>query len=69
MLCDSKSLVSEILAICNFYNFCVSQLAISTSAGFAACQTRDDAAHLCFEQAQPKMYHSPKVDDGVDVFF
>ena len=22
-----------------------------------------------FEQAQPKMYHSPKVDDGVDVFF
>ena len=25
--------------------------------------------HLCFEQAQPKMYHSPKVDDGVDVFF
>ena len=26
-------------------------------------------AHLCFEQAQPKMYHSPKVDDGVDVFF
>ena len=27
------------------------------------------ATHLCFEQAQPKMYHSPKVDDGVDVFF
>ena len=26
-------------------------------------------SHLCFEQAQPKMYHSPKVDDGVDVFF
>ena len=26
------------------------------------------ALHLCFEQAQPKMYHSPKVDDGVDVF-
>ena len=25
--------------------------------------------HLCFEQAQPKMYHSPKVDDEVDVFF
>ena len=25
--------------------------------------------HLCFEQAQPNMYHSPKVDDGVDVFF
>ena len=25
--------------------------------------------HLCFEQAQPKMYHSPKVDDRVDVFF
>ena len=28
-----------------------------------------DTQHLCFEQAQPKMYHSPKVDDGVDVFF
>ena len=27
------------------------------------------ASHLCFEQAQPKMYHSPKVDNGVDVFF
>ena len=25
--------------------------------------------HLCFKQAQPKMYHSPKVDDGVDIFF
>ena len=24
--------------------------------------------HLCFKQAQPKMYHSPKVDDGVDIF-
>ena len=27
------------------------------------------AAHLCFKQAQPKMCHSPKVDDGVDIFF
>ena len=25
--------------------------------------------HLCFKQAQPKMCHSPKVDDGVDIFF
>ena len=25
--------------------------------------------NLCFEQAQPKMCHSPKVDDGVDIFF
>ena len=26
------------------------------------------SAHLCFKQAQPKMCHSPKVDDGVDIF-
>ena len=25
--------------------------------------------HLCFKQAQPKMCHSPKVDEGVDHFF
>ena len=25
--------------------------------------------HLCFKQAQPKMCHSPKVDDGVYIFF
>ena len=25
--------------------------------------------HLCFKQAQPKMCHSSKVDDGVDKFF
>ena len=25
--------------------------------------------HLCFKQAQLKMCHSPKVDDGVDIFF
>ena len=25
--------------------------------------------HLCFMQAQPKMCHSPKVDEGVDHFF
>ena len=24
--------------------------------------------HLCFKQAQPKMGHSPKVDDGVHIF-
>ena len=24
--------------------------------------------NLCFEQAQPKKFHCPKVDDGVDVF-
>ena len=24
--------------------------------------------HLCFKQAQPKMCHSPKVDDGVDIY-
>ena len=24
--------------------------------------------HLCFKQAQPKMCHSPKVDDGVEFF-
>ena len=24
-----------------------------------------DTPHLCFKQAQPKMCHSPKVDDGV----
>ena len=23
-------------------------------------------AHLCFKQAQPKMCHCPKVDDGVE---
>ena len=23
--------------------------------------------HLCFKQAQPKMCHSPKVDNGVEV--
>ena len=23
--------------------------------------------HLCFKQAQPKMCHSPKVDDRVDI--
>ena len=26
-------------------------------------------AHLCFKQAQLKMCHSPKVDDGLDNFF
>ena len=26
------------------------------------------SGHLCFTQAQPKMCHSPKVDDGVDIF-
>ena len=26
------------------------------------------AVHLCFKQAQPKICHSPKVDDGVDIF-
>ena len=25
--------------------------------------------HMCFKQAQPKICHSPKVDDGVDIFF
>ena len=25
-----------------------------------------DGRHLCFKQAQPKMCHSPKVDDGVE---
>ena len=25
--------------------------------------------HLCFKQAQPKICHSPKVDDGVEIFF
>ena len=24
--------------------------------------------HSCFKQAQPKMCHSPKVEDGVDIF-
>ena len=24
--------------------------------------------HLCFKQAQPKMCHSPKVDEGVDIY-
>ena len=28
----------------------------------------EGTCHLCFEQAQPKMYHSPKVHDEVDVF-
>ena len=32
------------------------------------CNSMTDS-HLCFKQAQPKMYHSPKVDDGVDIFF
>ena len=27
------------------------------------------AVHLCFKQAQPKMCHSPKVDDGVDILY
>ena len=26
------------------------------------------AVHLCFKQAQPKMCHSPKVDDRVEIF-
>ena len=25
--------------------------------------------HLCFKQAQPKMCHSPLVDDGVEIYF
>ena len=25
-------------------------------------------AHLCFKQAQPKMCHSPKVNDRIDFF-
>ena len=25
-----------------------------------------NVVHLCFKQAQPKMCHSPKVDDGVE---
>ena len=24
---------------------------------------------MCFKQAQPKMCHSPKIEDGVDIFF
>ena len=39
------------------------------SHGFSLTQRLSVETHLCFEQAQPKMYHSPKVDDGVDVFF
>jgi hypothetical protein len=27
------------------------------------------AGHLCFKQAQPKMCHSPKVDDRVELLF
>ena len=27
------------------------------------------APHLCFKHARPKMCHSPKVDDGVEIFF
>ena len=26
-------------------------------------------AHLCFKQAKPKMCHSPKVEDGVEINF
>ena len=25
-----------------------------------------DRGHLCFEKAQPKMFHSPKVENGVE---
>ena len=35
---------------------------------FFSSSLNNIALHLCFEQAQPKMYHSPKVDEGVDVF-
>ena len=31
--------------------------------------SKNNTGHLCFKQAQPKMCHSPKVDDGVDIFF
>ena len=27
------------------------------------------AVHLRFKHAQPKMCHSPKVDDGVEIYF
>ena len=34
------------------------------------CQGNPDyVTHLCFKQAQPKMCHSPKVDDRVNIFF
>ena len=28
-----------------------------------------EVPHLCFKQAQPKMCHSPKVDDRVEFYF
>ena len=41
----------------------------AASPGAEQESCRGKGQHLCFEQAQPKMYHSPKVDDGVDAFF
>ena len=38
----------------------------------AVCKTlwyNVSRSHLCFKQAQLKIYHSPKIDDGVDIFF
>ena len=28
-----------------------------------------EIGHLCLKQAQPKMFYSPKVDDGVEICF
>ena len=38
-------------------------------AGLVLNHLNNHCIHLCFKQAQPKMSHSPKVDDGVDIFF
>ena len=35
---------------------------------FSQRQESTMAQHLRFKQAQPKMCHSPKVDDGVAIF-
>ena len=37
--------------------------------GNKSCDIWPICKHCCFKQAQPKMWHSPKVDDGVDIFF
>ena len=43
-------------------------LLTQTKKHFAVFQTNALAGHLCFKQAQPKMCHSPKVDDGFEIF-
>ena len=51
-------------------------LSVQIKPDFSFCKERRkqnmiylsvSVTHLCFKQVQPKMCHSPKVDDGVDI--